>query len=73
MNQQLTAEQKLRNVANILKRQCTPTRHSNGRGRMPSYPVDKDAMGQTGLQLAEMILQYLDGELSDSQVDELPF
>ena len=69
----LTAEQKLRNVAKCLKKYSTPTRQHNGRGRMPSYSVDKHTIASVALQLAEMVEQYLDGELSDEIRDNSPF
>lgn len=70
----LTPEQKLRNVASIVKRYATPNRLQNGRGKMPSYPVDKHTIASSALQLAEMIEQYLDSKLMPDKVDiEIPF
>jgi hypothetical protein len=69
---EIAPEQRLRNVARIVLEQATPTRRANGRGRMPSYPAGKHEIAGSALQLAEMILQYLDGELPPSD-DDLPF
>ena len=73
MTKILTAEQKLRNVAAIVKRYSTPTRTQNGRGRMPSYSVDKHTIAFAALALADLIEAYLDGKLSDEIDDEVPF
>lgn len=69
----LTPEQKLRNVAAVAKRYATPTRQYNGRGRMPSYPVDKHTIAEVALQLAEMIEDYLNGNLQAEIDDGSPF
>lgn len=53
-------EQQLRNVASVLMQYTEVTRPANGRGRPPTYAARVDAIAQTGRQLAEMVLAYLD-------------
>jgi phage/plasmid primase-like uncharacterized protein len=67
----LTAEQKLTNLAEIVKRQTTPTRRNVG--RPDSYGASKQEMAEAAAQLAEYVLAYLAGTLEDTQTDDLPF
>jgi hypothetical protein len=56
-------EDQLRNVARILLEATEVTRPHNGRGRPASYAGSVDEIAQAGRQLAEMILDYIDGVL----------
>jgi hypothetical protein len=67
----ITPEQKLRNVARILKAHTEVKRHYNGRGRPATYASDIDAIATTGRHLADMVERYLDGELTESDDKEL--
>lgn len=82
----LTHEQKMRNVASILRQYTEVTRQHNGKGRPPTYAARVDAIAQTGRHLADMVLAYLDaggldgahgldGEAEPAGVtrDDLPF
>jgi hypothetical protein len=73
MNGKLTPEQQLRNVAAIAIKHTEITRHYNGRGRCATYAADVDAIASTARQLAEMILQYLDGTRTTIDPSDLPF
>ena len=52
-------EQQLENVAHILLRYGVVRRQHNGRGKRPIYGADCVAIRDTGVQLAEMVLAYL--------------
>jgi len=74
----LTFEQRIRNVASVVHQYTKVTRPHNGRGRMPSYAVDKHTIAGAARQLAEIVLEYLDARGLDSEepagvVDDLPF
>jgi hypothetical protein len=56
-------EDQLRNVARILLETTEVTRPHNGRGRPAGYAGNVDEIAQAGRQLAEMILDYIDGVL----------
>lgn len=55
---------RLQNVANVLLNHTTVVRPHNGRGRCATYAANVDAIAQTGRQLAELVLAYLEGELA---------
>lgn len=70
----LSPEQQLRNVAQIVIEMTTPTRTSNGSHRAPSYRDDKATIASASLQLAQMVVQYLDGRLKAVALsDDVPF
>lgn len=73
MNEILTPEQKLRNVANLVLKYTTVSRQHNGKGKAPSYSEDKHVIAEAARQLAEDVLVYLDGEAKPSIVDDIPF
>ena len=52
-------EQQLKNVAHILLRYCVVKRKGSGEGKRPIYEADCEAIRDTGVQLAEMVLAYL--------------
>lgn len=55
-----TFEQQMRNVASILRQYTEVTRPHNGKGHAPTYAARVDAIAQTGRQLADMVIEYLD-------------
>src|SRR5690606_38353342 len=59
----LGPERQLLNVAKVLLAHTEVKRQHNGRGRSATYAADTDAIAQTGRQLAEMVIQHLQGEL----------
>lgn len=69
----ITAEEKLRNVAEAMLRYSEVKRQWNGKGRSSTYVGSTDTLAQTGRQLAELVTAYLDGYLDDTPVDDLPF
>lgn len=71
----ISPAQQLRNVAQVLLDHTTVVRQHNGRGRCATYAANTDAIAQTGRQLAEMVLAYLDGALAPvpNATDEQPF
>jgi hypothetical protein len=65
-------EDRLRNVASYLLQATEITRDHNGRSRSASYAGSKTDIAQAGRQLAEMILDYIDGVMI-AVTDDTPF
>lgn len=66
----VTAEQQLKNLANLVKRQTTPTRRNVGRG--DNFAASKQEIAESAAQLADYILAFLAGELKEIDGDS-PF
>jgi hypothetical protein len=60
---EITPEQRLEKVAESLLRSTKVTQHYQGKGRPARYVAGIDTIAQTGQQLAEMVIEYLNGEL----------
>lgn len=72
-DQIITPCQQLRNVAAVVTQYATPTRSHNGRGRMPSYSVDKHTIAHAALHLADLVNEYLDGKVKPVPQSDIPF
>ena len=70
MANQITPEEQLTNVANLVKRLTTPTR--NNTRKPDNFGASKEEIADAGRQLAEMVLAYLAGELVSID-DSIPF
>lgn len=68
----ISPEQRLMNVANVVKRYSTPSRMDGGKNGN-RYSVDKTSIAQAAHQLADMVEKYLKGELEPLNNDDLPF
>lgn len=69
-NNQITPQEQLINVAQLVNRLTTPTRQNT---RQPdNFAASKEQIADAGRQLAEMVLAYLAGELAPID-DDLPF
>lgn len=70
----MTPEQKLHNVAAVVRRYTTVQREHNGKHRCRTYAANVDAIAESARQLAEMIEAYLNGEQSPAEPEtNLPF
>lgn len=70
---ELTPEQQLRNVIASVRRH-TEVMRTNGRGRPYTYASGVDAIANSAQHLADLVEQYLDGDLAVEVVeDDLPF
>jgi len=66
---EISPEQQLRNVAGALLDHTEIESESNGQG----YAATMDVIALTGRQLAEMVIAYLNGDLSPIDAGDLPF
>lgn len=67
---EISPEQQLQNLSNLVIRLTTPTRHNTGRS--DNYAAGKQEIADASRQLAETIKAYLAGELQSIN-DDGPF
>lgn len=67
---EISPEQQLQNIAAVVIRLTTPTRHNTGRA--DNYAAGKQEIADAARQLAETIKAYLAGELQPIN-DDGPF
>lgn len=70
MSNEITPQEQLINVAQLVNRLTDPTRHNT---RKPdNFAASKEQIADASRHLAEMVLAYLAGELKPLD-DDLPF
>lgn len=67
---EISPEQQLQNLSNLVVKLTTPTRRNTSRA--DNYAAGKEEIADAARQLAETIQQYLAGELKSID-DESPF
>ena len=67
----ISPEQRLANVAKNVRRLTTPTRHISSRD--PNYAASKAEIATAAAHLADLVEQYLRGDLAAIPNNDIPF